>query len=159
MLGQPFPVASPSTDDASMDATRQTAAGVTLGDERFEPPEPLEPFDFREPSDPDRRPLLSLLPLLSFFRLSFLSLPRELRDPDLAGVALRGFCLPAWENSQSFPRLQRPAFQYLHVILDLSLPSRLVERPLLGFRVFFGGVSCLYVQFSLVQLPLFHATQ
>ena len=138
-----------------MDATRQTAAGVTLGDDRFDPQEPLDPFDFREPSDPDRRPLLSRLPLLSFLRLSFLSLPRELRDPERAGVALRGFCLPAWENSHSLPLLQRPAFQYLHVILDLivfTLPTRrttstwfssFLRRSLVFVRAVFFGATAL----------------
>ena len=87
-----------------MDATRQTAAGVTLGEDRL--------FDYRDPSDPDRRPLLSRLPLLCFFRLSFLSLPRELRDPDRAGVALRGFCLPEFRfpsplATSGFPILTR----------------------------------------------------
>ena len=59
------------------------------------------------------------------------------------------------------PRLQRPAFQNLRAILEVSLFSFPLdcERPLgLLVALFsrFLGTSCLNGQFSLLQPPLFH---
>ena len=145
-----------------MDATKQTAAGLglvvlaaaplDLGD--LEPFGLLEWLGLRDPF---------FLLFLPGFLLFFESLLAE-----RAGVACRGFPEgPSWENLQSAPRSHLPCFQNLQTLVPLPFglgePERSVERPLdlLGFRFLSRGlgVSCLYGQFSLLQPPLFHATQ
>ena len=150
----------PLATDASMEATRHTAAGVVLLG-----PEPLFPL-----GDLDPLGLLGLLGLCDFFRpglrddfLPFLPL-----DADLAGVACLGLPDgPSWENLHLAPLSHRPRFQKIHSFLPFPLGDCVLdgERPrllsLLGFveRSLLEGTSCLYGQFSVEQPPLFHLTQ
>ena len=110
--------------DASMEATRHTAAGVVLLG-----PEPLFPL-----GDLDPLGLLGLLGLCDFFRpglrddfLPFLPL-----DADLAGVACLGLPDgPSWENLHLAPLSHRPCFQKIHSFLPFPLGDCVLdgERP------------------------------
>ena len=165
MLGQHTfmgSTAKPLATDASIDATKQTAAGVAL---------PLLELFLFPLGDLEFRGLFCLPGLLDGFLPGLLDVflppffPLEL---DLAGVACLGFPAgPLCEKLHLSPRSQRPLFQKMHsFFLPLPLGDWVLDgdRPrlesLLGLvdGVLLDGTSCLNVQFSLVQPPLFHLT-
>ena len=131
-LGQTFvgmigiPLATDVRDDVSIEATRQTAAGVVLlGPEHY-----LFPLGDLEPLG-----LLDFPGLREFFRPALRDdfLPPFLPlDVDLAGVACLGFPDgPSWENLHSAPLSQHPLFQKAHSFLPLPLGEWALdgERP------------------------------
>ena len=152
MLGQHTfvgSIAKPLATDASIEATKQTAAGVAL---------PLLELFLFPLGDLEFLGLLGLPGLLDDFLPGLLDVflppffPLEL---DLAGVACLGF--PAG-----------PLCEKLHLFfLPLPLGDWVLdgERPLLESLlglvdgVLLDGTSRLNVQFSSVHPPLFHFTQ
>ena len=165
MLGQQTfagSIAKPLATDASMDATKQTAAGVAL------PLLELFLFPF---GDLEFLVLLGLPGLLDDFLPGLLDvfLPFFPLELDLAGVACLGFPAgPLCEKLHLSPRSYLPLFQKMHsFFLPFPLGDWVLDgdRPrlesLFGFveGVLLEGTSCLNVQFSLVHPPLFHFTQ
>ena len=145
---------------ANRDAIRQTAAGDALALGAAAALDLGLPLgDLGDLGDFD-------LEVLRLFFLLLRSLPFESCEVDLAGVALLGLPgFPSCLNLQSFPLLHLPCFQNLQTLLlsprpegDLPrLGSRLLSLP---FRVGFGGgTSCLNLQLSSEQPPLFHLMQ
>ena len=155
-------IAKPLATDASMDATKQTAAGVAL------PLLELFLFPF---GDLEFLGLLGLPGLLDDFLPGLLDafLPFFPLELDLAGVACLGFPAgPLCEKLHLSPRSHLPLFQKMHsFFLPFPLGDWVLDgdRPrlesLFGFveGVLLEGASCLNVQFSLVHPPLFHFTQ
>ena len=131
--------------DASMDATKQTAAGDAFELE-------ADPLVF---GDLEFLGLLERPGLLEFLRFGLLAdffFPLESLLAEPAGVACLGFpAEPSCKNLQSAPRSHLPCLQNLQTFLPLPFglgePERSVERPLvlLVFRFLSRGfgVSCL----------------
>ena len=166
MLGQHTfvgSIAKPLATDASIEATKQTAAGVAL---------PLLELFLFPLGDLEFLGLLGLPGLLDDFLPGLLDVflppffPLEL---DLAGVACLGFPAgPLCEKLHLSPRSHLPLFQKMHsFFLPLPLGDWVLdgERPLLESLlglvdgVLLDGTSRLNVQFSSVHPPLFHFTQ
>ena len=101
--------------DASMEATRQTAAGVAPPDD-WAPFFPFGDLELRGLFFPGLRE--DFLPgLLDDFLLPFLPL-----DDDLAGVACLGLPAgPLCKNLQLSPLSQRPRFQKMHSFFPFPL--------------------------------------
>ena len=116
----------PLATDASIEATRQTAAGVVL----LGPEPELFPLGDLEPLG-----LLDFPGLREFFRPGLREdffppfLPLEV---GLAGVACRGFPVgPSWENLHFAPFSQRPLFQKTRSFFPLPFGEWVLdgERP------------------------------
>lgn len=131
--------------DASMDATKQTAAGDVLELD-------ADPLGF---GDLEFFGLFERPGLLEFLRFGLRAnffFPLESLLAERAGVACLGFpAEPSCKNLHSAPRSHLPCFQNLQIFFPLPFGlgelDRSVERPLglLVFRFFSRGlgVSCL----------------